>query len=163
MLCLVSFIFLASSTSNYIEFFRALEQFTLKLRDVDLVVGQKNATIGMTFEMCNPTSYVGFNLREWSYRLILKASNQTIDLSYDTISYAEKPITISPQWNKTFEQHTYLDITKPTSSRFMALYQLYQLNQGKEITWTLEVGVVLLNPLTSHIDIPLTSSLKSRL
>jgi hypothetical protein len=159
VLCLASAAFLALSTLNYIEFFRALEKFTIELRNVELLVGQKNATVGITFEMWNPTGYVGFALREWSYRLTFKASNQSIDLSYDTISYAE-PITISPQWNKTFEHETTIDITKPTHFQFITLYQL---NQGKEVTWTLEVGVILLNPLTGQLDIPLSSSLKSEL
>jgi hypothetical protein len=160
VLCLSSAAFLAFATLNYIEFFRALERFTMKLRSVDLLVSQKNATVGITFEMLNPTSYIGFALREWSYRLTLKASNQSVDLSYDTISYTEEPLAISPQWNKTFNHEATIDITKPASSQFITLHQL---NQGKQITWTLDISVILLTPLIGQLDIPLSSSLESEL
>lgn len=159
-LCLSSVAFLTFVTLNYIEFFRALESFTMKLRNVELLVRQNDATINITFQMQNPTNYVGFALREWSYRLTLKASNQSVDLSYDTISYAEEPLAISPQWNETFKHEATIDTTKPASSQFITLYHL---NQGKEVTWTLEVGVILLTPLIGQLDIPLSSSLESEL
>jgi hypothetical protein len=145
---------------NYIEFFRALEGFTMKLCDVEFSVGQNIATVNITFEMRNPTNYIGFALREYSYRLTLEASNQSVDLSYDTRSYVEAPLVISPQWNETFEREATIDVTKPASFQIITFYQL---NRGKQVTWTLEVGVILLTPLMDQLDIPLSSSLESEL
>lgn len=160
--CLASFALLAYSSYNYIEFFIALEKFTLKLRDVKVTVGSTNATLNATFELNNPTDYAGFSLRELSYNLELEANNHTVELSYDTVFYAQDPIAISAQWRKTFELGTYLDAERPaTSPRFESLSQLYQANQGKNITWTLKMTVILLNRPITQIDILLTSSLIS--
>ncbi len=158
-LSLVAVVFLATSTSNYVEFYRAMEKFEMRLRNVDVVVIEDNVKVNITFEMSNPTNYVGLSLREWSYLLRLEANNENLDLSYDTISYIGEPITITPHWTQTFEHNASLYATRPSTSRFLELYNLYQ---EKEVGWTLQVHAVLLT-FMGTMGIPMSSPITSEL
>jgi len=158
-ICITSTIYLASATFNYIEFFRALERFNLKLRNVSVVITEVSIKFIVKFEMINPTSYVGLKLREVSYLLNIQANDESVDLTSEIVSYAENPITINPYWNHTFEPESIVDASRPVSSRFLELYRSYQ---GKQVTWNLSVIAILLT-FAGKVDVPLSASIKSAL
>lgn len=158
-LSLVAAAFLATSTSNYVEFYRAIEKFDMTLRNVNVVVIEDNVKVNITFEMSNPTNYVGLSLRELSYLLRFEANHENVDLSYDTIPYTREPIIITPHWTQTFEHNASLYAARPSTTRFLALYNLYQ---EQEVSWTLQVQVVLIT-FMGTTGIPMSSLLKSEL
>jgi len=158
-LSIVATALLATSTWNYVEFYRAVEKFDIELQNVDVTVDEGNVKVNMTFEMKNPTNYVGLSLREWSYALILEAGNEEIDLSHDFISYYSEPVTISPHWIQTFEHDADLYATQNSTSRFLELYPLFQ---GKQVSWTLKVQVILIT-FMGTMGIPMSSALSSEL
>jgi len=158
-LCIVAAAFLAASTYNYVEFYRAVEKFDAKLQNVRVVVDENNVKANITFEMQNPTNYVGMSLREWSYALVLEIGNEEIDLSHDSISYYSEPVAISPHWTQTFERGTDLYATQNSTLRFLELYPFFQ---GKQVNWTLQVQVILIT-FMGTMPIPMSSALSSEL
>ena len=158
-LCIAAAVFLAASTYNYVEFYRAVEKFDAKLQNVKVAVDENNVKVNITFEMQNPTNYVGMSLREWSYALILEIGNEEIDLSHNSISYYSEPITITPQWTRNFEYNDNLRATQQSTSRFLELYESYR---DKQVSWNLKVQVILITFMgTMYIlmSSPLTSEL----
>lgn len=155
--CIASTVWLALSTVNYTEFFRAVETINLKLKEVDVIESEENAEISMTFEIVNPTSYRGFRLREFSYKLSFRTSDVgPLDISSDTVSYSTDPIEVTPYWNRTF---THQALSNAAASTINLLLDIYG-GSDQMITWILEVGVVLLNPPIEKIDIQLSSSVQ---
>ena len=155
--CVASTAWLALSTVNYVEFFRAVETFNLQLRDVGLIESGDNVEVSMIFDMINPTSYRGFKLREFSYKLSFNTNGTVpLEISSDTLSHASNPLEVTPYWNQTFTHHELSNAARSTVSLLRNLYD----TGNQTITWTLEVTVILLNPLIDIIDIPLSSSLE---
>lgn len=158
-LCIVALVFLVASTYNYVEFYRAVEKFDAKLQNVRVVVNESNVSVNITFEMQNPTNYVGMSLREWSYALILEMGNEEIDLSHNSISYYSKPVTITPHWTQTFEHQDNLLATQQSTSRFLELYEFYR---EKQVSWNLKVQVIVIT-FMGTMYIPMSSVLTSDL
>ena len=150
---------LATSTWNYVEFYRAVEKFDIKLQSVDVSVDEGNVKVNMTFELQNPTDCMGLSLREWSYALILEIGNEEIDLSHDSISYYLEPIAITPHWTQTFEHDDELHSTQQSTSRFLELYELYQ---KKQVSWNLKAQVIL-TTFMGTMYIPMSSVITSEL
>lgn len=144
---------LTLTTLNYTEFFKALEKIDLKLSDVDLVTGGQNVDVTIAFSIWNPTSYADLRLRELSYALRLKANDEIVTLSSDTLSYVQQPVPIEPHCNHAFEHRVSLDSNQPETSRSM---ELYESNQG-DVTWILEATLILLT-FSGPIDLPLSAS-----
>jgi hypothetical protein len=155
--CIASTVWFALSTVNYSEFFRAVETFNLKLKNVNLIESEENIEFSMIFEMLNPTSYRGFRLREFSYKLSFKTDNTgPLEISSDTLSYATEPIEVTPYWNQTFTHRAFSNAATSTINLLQSLYR----SGNQTITWILEATVVLLNPLIEKVDIQLSSSLE---
>jgi len=159
ILSIVAAAFLAASTYNYVEFYRAIEKFDMRLQSVNVEVDGSNAKVNMTFELQNPTNCMGLSLREWSYALILEIGNEEIDLSHDSISYYLEPVAITPHWTQTFEHDDELYSTQQSTSRFLELYELYQKRQ---VSWNLKVQA-LLTTFMGTMYIPMSSVITSEL
>ena len=159
ILCIAAAAFLAASTYNYVEFYRAIERFDAKLQNVRVAVDENNVKVNITFEMQNPTNYVGMSLREWSYSLILEIGNEEIDLSHDSISYHSEPIAITPQWTQTFEHSDNLQTTQQSTSRFLELYEFYR---EKQVSWNLKIQVIVIT-FMGTMYIPMSSVIASDL
>lgn len=144
---------LTLTTLNYTEFFKALEKIDLKLSDVDLVTDGQNVNVTIAFSIWNPTSYADFRVRELSYALDLRANDEIVTLSTDTLPYVQEPIPVEPYHNHTFEHRVSLDLNQPETSRSI---ELYESNQG-DVTWTLNLTLILLT-FTGPIDLPLSAS-----
>jgi len=155
---MISAVLLVTSTLNYIEFYRALERFTLKLANVNLLTQENYVKVVITFSMWNPTSYVGLKLRELSYLLQFASNSDSVYVSSYTLSYANEPIIIGSYWNKTFEHQINLDAKRQTTSRLLELYKSHSGNS----TWTLDADAILIT-FAGPMSVPLFSQLTTEL
>lgn len=149
---IVSAIFLIVSTSNYVEFYRAIETLDLTIMKASPSVGQNEVNITLIFSITNPTRYVGLKLNELSFALYFQSNSENIDLWWKTVTYHKQPVTIDPYWNKTFQYHTNLDVNADSTKRFQDLYQTQQGN----IRWLLKGGAIVIT-FAGEIDVPFTA------
>ena len=149
---IISAIFLIVSTSNYVEFYRAIETLDLTIMNASPSVEQNEVNITLIFSITNPTRYVGLKLQELSFALYFQNNSENIDLWWKTLAYHNQPVTIDPYWNNTFEYHINLDVNADSTKRFQDLYQTQQGN----VKWLLKSGAIVIT-FAGEIDVPLTA------
>lgn len=153
---IVSAIFLIASTSNYVEFFRAMQNLSLTINKVSPSVRQNEVNITLIFSITNPTRYVGLGLTELSFALYYQADNENIDLWWKRLTYSEQPITIDPYWNKTFQYHINLDADAESTKLFQNFYENYH----GHVEWLLKCGAIV-TAFAGEMDVPLTAEFVS--
>lgn len=150
LITIVSSAFLVTSTLNYVEFYTAVVQLSLRVLNVSTLIEVENVNITLLFALSNPTKYVGLSLREFFFTLFFEVDDDMTTLYGGFISYARAPESIEPYGNKTIKYKINLKPSNVTQ-RFK---NLYEASQG-DITWMLQ-GTAILITFVGTLDVPLS-------
>lgn len=147
---IVAAYYLVASTINYTEFYRAIREVNLINLKVDTVVEQRSVNISLSFEIQNPTRYVGLKLREVTCQLYFADNNEKVVLwwglkSYGTSQPLDPYSKVSLEWSFS---------PAASTDRFLTYFE----NHQGAINWMIQCGVRLAAFLPQDISISLTES-----
>lgn len=142
--------YLVASTLNYTEFYRAIREIHLANLKVDAFVEQKDVNISLSFDIENPTGYIGLQLRSVTCQLYFLDNSEKVALWWDMRSYSTDQ-RLDPRSKVPLEWNL-----NPTASaeRFITYFETHQ----GAVNWTLECGVRLAAFLPRDISISFTEN-----
>lgn len=140
--------YLVASTLNYTEFYRAIREIHIANLKVDAFMDQKNVNISLSFDIENPTRYIGLQLQSVTCQLYFFDNSEKVILWWDMKAYGTAQ-TLDPN-SKVPLEWSFNPIA--STERFTAYFEDHQ----GAVKWTLECGVRLAAFLPHNISISFT-------
>lgn len=140
--------YLIASTLNYTEFYRAIREIHIANLRIDAFVEQENVNISLSFDIENPTRYIGLQLQSVTSQLYFLDNSEKVMLWWEMKAYGTtQPLDpyskVPVEWSLT---------PIASTERFIAYFEAH----NGAVNWTLECGVRLAAFLPHDISISFT-------
>ncbi len=139
---------LIEPTLNYVRFFKAIENLSVKSLEVETLLEQDRITVDFSLEIENPIDYIGLKLKFLSYRLQYWINDGAAEF-VEGHQWFHEPIPLDPHLEVLISYSTSIGINREVARNFIS----FQEDHQGEIEWVLNGTALLQTFLSDDIRI----------